>query len=112
MSKRKKKKPESYEVVDTVLGVVWYTPGQYERLLQVADDRNNLEDTYEEWKTTAEKTLPELEKPRVLIQKVHIDVEELIAWCKSHNRPIDGAARTVFIADKLEEERQKGKPLS
>lgn len=89
--------------IDTALCVAWYTPEQYKRLLQVAEDRDNLEETYEEWKATAEETLPEFEKQGVLVRKVYIDVEELVAWCKSHSRPIDGASRTVFVADKVEE---------
>jgi hypothetical protein len=45
-----------------------------------------------------------LPKPGVLPRKVHIDVEELVAWCEARNRPVDGAARTMFVADKMEEE--------
>ena len=103
MGKRKNKRSEFYETVDTVIGVAWYTPEQYERLLQIADDRDNLEDTYEEWKATAEKTLPELEKAGVLIRKIYIDVAELVSWCKDQNRPVAEASRTIFVADKVEE---------
>ena len=105
MAKRKKKKPKSHEVevVDTVLGVPWYTPEQYERLLEVADDRDNLEDTYEEWKATADKTLKKIEKPGVWHLKIYVDVDELVSWCKFENLPVDGEARTIFVADKVEE---------
>jgi hypothetical protein len=104
MSKGKNRKQESVETVNTILGVAWYTREQYERLLELANDRDNLEDTYEEWQATAEKMMVKLSKPGVLPRKVHIDVEELVAWCKAHNRPVDGAARTAFVADKVEEE--------
>ena len=104
MGKRKKKDSKSDDTVDMVLGIAWYTREQYERLLKLANDRDNLEDTYEEWQATAEKMMVQLSKPGVLPRKIHIDVEELAAWCKSHNRPVDGASRTVFVADKVEEE--------
>ncbi len=104
MSKGKNRKQESVETVNTILGVAWYTHEQYERLLELANDRDNIEDTYERWQATAEKMMVKLSKPGVLPRKVHIDVEELVAWCKAHNRPVDGAARTVFVADKVEEE--------
>jgi hypothetical protein len=45
---KRKNKSKSDETVDTVLGVVWYTREQYERLLKLANDRGDLEDTYEE----------------------------------------------------------------
>ena len=104
MGKRKNRKQDSVETVDGILGVAWYTREQYERLLKFANDRDNLEDTYEEWQATAEKMMVQLSRPGVLPRKVHIDVEELVAWCKAHKRPNDGASRTVFVADKVEEE--------
>jgi hypothetical protein len=104
MSKRKNRKQESFETVDVILGVSWYTREQYDRLLELADDRDNLEDTYDEWQASAEKMMVKLSKPGVLPRKVHINVEELVAWCKAHNRPINGAARTMFVADKVDEE--------
>ena len=104
MAKRKKKKSKCNETVDKVLGVAWYTREQYERLLELANDRDNLEDTFEEWQATAEKMMVQLSRPGVLPRKVHIDVDELVSWCKSNNRPVDGAARTVFVADKVTEE--------
>ncbi len=103
MGKRKNRKQESVETADTVLGVGWYTREEYERLLELANDRDDLEDTYEEWQATAEKMMVQLSRPGVLPRKVHINVEELTAWCKAHNRPIDGASRTIFAADKVEE---------
>ena len=109
MGKGKKKDSKSDETVDTVLGIAWYTREQYEWLLKSANDRDNLEDTYEEWQATAEKMMVKLSKPGVLPRKVHINVEELVAWCKSHKRPVDGAARTTFVADKVEEEIGKKK---
>ena len=104
MGKRKKKNVKSDETVDTILGIAWYSRKQYEGLLEIATDRDNLEDTYEEWQATAEKMMVELSRPGVLPRKIHIDVDELVSWCKSHNRPVDGAARTIFVADKVEEE--------
>jgi hypothetical protein len=104
MGKRKNRKQESVGTADTVLGVGWYTRKEYERLLELANDRDDLEDTYEEWQATAEKMMVQLSRPGVLPRKVHINVEELAVWCKAHNRPVDGAARTIFVADKVEEE--------
>jgi hypothetical protein len=32
-----------------MLGVAWYRPEECSRLLEIAADRDGLEDTYEEW---------------------------------------------------------------
>jgi hypothetical protein len=104
VGKRKNRKQESFETVDMILGVAWYTREQYGRLLELANDRDSLEETYEDWQASAEKMMVKLSKPGVLPRKVHIDVEELVAWWKANNRPIDGASRTMFVADKVEDE--------
>jgi len=101
---KKKKKSKSGRPVDAVLGVAWYRPEQWDRLLQIAADREGLEDTYEEWKVTAEESLKKFAMLGYHIRKVDIDVEELLGWCKVHNLSVDGAARSKFAAEKLREQ--------
>ena len=101
---KKKKKSKSGRQVDTVIGVSWYRPEQWDRLLQIATDREVLEDTYEEWKAIAEKSLKKFAMLGYHLRKVDIDVEELLGWCKVHNLSVDGAARSKFAAEKLREQ--------
>jgi len=35
--------------------------------------------------------------------KILIDVEGLVGWCKSNNRPVDGQSRAEFISRKTRE---------
>ena len=37
-----------------ITGVAWYRPEQWERLREVSEDVDNLEETYEAWLKTAE----------------------------------------------------------
>jgi len=37
-----------------VTGIAWYRPEQWERLREVSEDVENLEETYEAWLETAE----------------------------------------------------------
>jgi hypothetical protein len=104
MSKGKKRKQKSPDKVTAVLGVAWYSRYQWERLRQIAADPENLDDTYEEWKASAKKALRDMEKLGTVTRKVNIDVEELVAWCKFQNLPIDGTARSAFAGEKLHEE--------
>ena len=41
------------------------------------------------------------------LRKVEIDVEELLIWCNSQNRPLDGDARSEFTVVKLRESEQE-----
>ena len=107
MGKKQKRKRKTDNSFDTFLGIAWYSRDQWERLKQVASDPGNIEDTYEEWLTNAEKTLREYAKPGVKTHRVHIDVEELIAWCKSKNVPVNGGSRSEFASEKLYQEIEK-----
>ena len=105
---RKKHKQDDYDSGTTVLGFAWYRRDRWNRLLEASSDRDQLEDTYEDWKSIAEKRFDELARPGFSIRKVDIDVEELLSWCSSQDRAVDGEARSEFAALKLRE-REKNK---
>jgi len=105
MRKRRKQKSENNGV--TVMGVTWYRRDQWDRLLEISSDRAELEDTYDEWKAVAEENLGNLAQHGYKLSKVEIDVEELLIWCNSQNRAVDGDARTEFTVMKLRESNQE-----
>ena len=75
------------------LCIAWYSPEQYNRLLEVADDREQIRDTYENWLRGAEKVVQDLPvRPTI----VHIKVDELVRWCQAHKRPVDSEARSEY----------------
>jgi hypothetical protein len=43
------------------LGLAWYSREDWERLHEVADDRDKLDDTYEDWERQALTTIRDLE---------------------------------------------------
>ena len=60
-----------------------------------------LEESYEAWVAMAERAIRRLEAAGMLIERVPVDAEELIAWCKDRARPIDSSARAEFAARQL-----------
>jgi hypothetical protein len=38
------------------------------------------------------------------VEKVDVDIEELLAWCNARDLPVDGKARSRYVSEKL---RQK-----
>ena len=107
MTKKKKIKNRMRKADDTSssrIGVAWYRREQWERLLEISSDREELEDTYDEWLAMAERRMKELARHGYMLRKVDIDVEELVSWCNSQNRPVDGTARTEFVILKLREQ--------
>ena len=107
MGKRTKPQRTSEDDIDLVLGVAWYRREQWNRLLEISTDRDKIGNTYEEWEANAEKGLRMAARPGVVLRKVDIDVEELLKWCRSQGRPVDGAARSIFTAEKLKEQSEK-----
>jgi len=84
-----------------VTGVAWYRREQWDRLLAVSADRDMLEPTFDEWLSFAEDKVKALERQGVRLQKVDVDVDELISWCRAQNRKVDGPARTRFVIEKV-----------
>ena len=106
MSTRKRPQQKVGDTNKTVMGVAWWRRDQWGRLFEISSDRTELEDTYDEWKAVAEENLGNLAQHGYTFRKVEIDVEELLIWCNSQNRPVDGDARSEFTAVKLRESEQ------
>ena len=100
-SRKRKTRRYSKEYVETASGVAWYDRDQWQRLRQVAADPERLEESYEEWIAMAERAIRDLEATGMLIERVPVDTEELIAWCNEQGRPIDGSARAEFASHQL-----------
>jgi hypothetical protein len=86
---------------ETVIGIAWFRPEQWQRLLAAAADASELETTYEEWERHATKTLKRLRRGGVDVRKVDVNVEELIAWCKEQMCKLDGNARAEYASHRL-----------
>jgi len=92
-----KKDPE----IAAILGIAWYKGEEWSHLLEISADRDELEDTHEEWLHNAEIRLHEMAEKGINAVRVYINVDELHDWCIVQGRPLDGSARAVFTAEKL-----------
>jgi len=101
MKNRKHKSSERPGSTGMVSGVAWYRAEQWPRLLEVSVDRSDLERTYDEWQAMATKGLAELARAGVWARKIDVDVDEMVEWCRTEGRPVDGAARAAFVALKV-----------
>ena len=95
------RKERSEEQKARVLGFAWYRPDQWELLREFAPDGDQLEDHFEEWQEGANKALRELESLGQRVEKVDINVVELVTWCNKNGRLPDGPARAAFTAEKI-----------
>ena len=84
-----------------VTGVAWYRPEQWQRLRDVSEDVDNLEETYDAWLQTAERMLRDGIPAGVVVEKIDIDVEEVLAWCNERGLPMNAQSRTRFVAERV-----------
>lgn len=90
------------------IGIAWFTPESYQRLLAIAADRAELPETFEAW----ERRVTERFERRVAagqpLEKVLIDVDRLAAFCHELGCPVDVMARSAFTAITLGERDRGG----
>ncbi|MEA3377488.1 MAG: hypothetical protein U9R72_14970 [Chloroflexota bacterium] len=89
-----------------VVGCAWYRAGQWERLHEIAADSEKLEHTYEEWVDNAERALRGMRESGMGVEKVEVDVEELLAWCQRRGLEVDARARAHYAAEELRRRHQ------
>ena len=98
-------KINSPELQQTVFGIGFYRSDQWPRLLETADDRKELEDTYDEWKLNLVKSVKNMRACGMTPLKVDIDVEELLTWRTGRGLKNTGENRAEFITDLLRQGR-------
>ncbi len=98
MARHRRHKRSQVPSTMTQLGLAWYGREDWERLREIADDRDKLDDTYEDWERQALKMIQDLEVVGRRIQKVPINIEALIAWCRERKCRIDMAARSEYVS--------------
>jgi len=90
---------------ETVLGIGSYRKEQWPLLLETAEDRAELENTYEEWEKNLKKGLENMRKLGMAPLGVDLDVNAFLSWCKANGRQTNGESRAEFITELLRQGR-------
>ena len=72
-----------------------------------SEEADQLEDTHEEWKKHANKAIQDFQSSGKKIQKVKIDLEELLGWCNEKGISVNGKARAEYTAYVLRQRNKK-----
>ncbi len=83
------------------VGVAWYLADQWELLRERADDPEVLVERYEDWVEQADRMVALFKSQGMRVEKVEVDVEEVVAWCKAAGRPFDSKARAEYASETL-----------
>jgi hypothetical protein len=96
---KKHKRPASAKPVTVKVALAWYDAIQWAKLKQIADDAMELDDSYEDWQHGIQTVEHQLREKGVDIQRVPIDVDSLVAWCKLRMIPVNAESRSRFAAE-------------
>jgi hypothetical protein len=80
-----------------VVGLAWFDRRQWTRLTQVVEDRKELDDSYEQWQKSALDAVQTIEREGQRVEKVHIEIESLVSWCKEKGLPVNGKSRAEYV---------------
>jgi len=92
-----------------IVGVGWYRPEQWQRLLEISSDRDRLEGTHEEWLESARRVFNRLKREGLPVVKMEVDVEDMLAWCSKNGLAVNGESRAKYVTEKTS---RGGKELS
>lgn len=81
-----------------IVGLAWFDRKQWRRLTEVAEDRNELDATYEQWQQSAQEAVRTIEGQGQKVEMVHVEVESLVSWCKEKGLPVNGESRAAYVA--------------
>jgi hypothetical protein len=93
---RKRKKD-----IDVVLGAAWYSEQDWTRMRLICSDPEEMDESYAVWRAAAEKAMEDLRRLGQVVEKVEIDVDEFVRWCRLHGRNTDRASRAEFAVASL-----------
>jgi hypothetical protein len=81
------------------INLAYYRKKDWDRLLNTADDRDTMHDTWEEWHKLFLKTKNDLASKGYAVSNIVIDIDELNRYCKERGLKNDGEARSQFAAE-------------
>ncbi|NUN50296.1 MAG: hypothetical protein HUU15_15905 [Candidatus Brocadiae bacterium] len=94
-------KPDKGKFLRPLMGVGWYRRDQWQQLREAAADPTELEARWEDWQKEAAATFEGMVRAGTPVERVDVDVTDLILWCRATKRPLDKSGRARYISEKL-----------
>ena len=89
-----------------VMAVATYSREQWDKLIEVADDRNDLESSWEEWKAVKEEAIANIRRQGFESIEIPVDVDALQEFCQKRGLRNDSEARAEYAANQAQHRRQ------
>ena len=93
------------------VGIVWYRAEDYDRLMAMFPDRDDLPGTFADWQVEVRKLCDTLLLDGIGIVKAYIDPVECPKWCAAHGMKMGEDARSQFAVEcAIEADKKRGDP--
>jgi hypothetical protein len=92
----------------SVVGLAWYDRKQWRLLIEAAQDREAFAATYEQWEQGAREAVRTLEGRGQTPEKVHVEVESLVSWCKEQGLPVNGESCAEYVSQLVRRRHRRG----
>jgi hypothetical protein len=80
-----------------VVGVAWFDRKQWKRLTEAIENRNELDETYEQWQKSALEAVRMIERQGQEVEMVHVEVVSLVYWCTENGLPVNNTSRAEYV---------------
>lgn len=87
--------------MEKVVGLACYQKKDWDKFLELIDDKESMHDTWKEWNKAYLKTKENLTSQGLTVIDCVIDLVELETYCKLKGIKNDGKARSLFVSDKV-----------
>ena len=85
----------------SLFGHSWYSRNEYEKMVNAAEDEDDLISSYLEWKENAEQKVDEMHKLGWIVLKVTVRNSELNKWLREQGLSNTEENREEFVTSKL-----------
>jgi len=82
------------------INLAYYQEQDWERFLEIIDDRNKMHDTWQAWNKAYLKLKKELTLQGFIVKKTVVDLDELQNYCSLRGIKNDGKARSQFVSNR------------
>ncbi|MFQ5815820.1 MAG: hypothetical protein ACE5G7_04925 [Candidatus Hydrothermarchaeaceae archaeon] len=92
---------------DMAIAIASYKKHQWRELLRTADDREELEESYDEWLEGARRMEQLLRSMGKRVEWIEVDVPEFLRWCKERGMGNTASVRSFYAAELLRQKDQE-----
>ncbi len=79
-----------------VIAFTWYRREEYRKLLDHADDVDDLHDTYKKWLVDARRALVKYKRMGFDPRRVYLDVDDMLEWCELRDKSLNEKSRAMY----------------